>query len=166
MTSTVADERALLERMLDTQRGEVAALLDDLGEDEARARLVPSLTTPLGLVKHATFVERVWFHSRVAGVPRAEVGLPDTVDESFALGDADTCASVAGAYAEACARSREIAAAHDLDEEFDWHGTPVSLRFVHLHLVQELARHAGHGDILVEQLHAARASDPASVRNG
>jgi len=39
----------------------------------------------LGLVKHATFVEQVWFHSRVAGVPRADVGLQETVDESFTL---------------------------------------------------------------------------------
>lgn len=154
MDSTT-DERRSLEQMLDVQRGEVVALLDDIDEEQARARLVPSLTTLLGLVRHATFVERVWFHSRVAGVPREDLGIPVTVDESFVLDDTDTVDSVRAAYLDACARSREIAAEHDLDEQWEWHGRPVSLRFVHLQLIQELARHAGHGDILVEQLRAS-----------
>ncbi|MDN4160079.1 DinB family protein [Nocardioides abyssi] len=153
----VAGERALLEAMVDRQRAAVAGLLDDLTDAEARERLVPSLTTVLGLVKHATFVERVWFHSRVAGVPRRELGLPDTVDESFVLTTDDTVASVRAAHAEACDRSRAIAAEHDLDETYPWHHGPVSLRYIHAHMVAELARHAGHGDILVEQLRARRA---------
>lgn len=150
----------MLEQWVDAQREQVLALLDGftgldgLDEDAARARLVPSLTTPLGLVKHATVVEQVWFGSRVAGVPRAELGIPDTVDASFVVAPEDTVASVRAAYVEACARSREIAGEHDLDETFDWYGRPVSLRYVLVHLVAELARHAGHGDILVEQLRA------------
>jgi hypothetical protein len=155
----VAGERAMLEAMLDVQRQEVAALLDGLDDTAARARLVPSLTTPLSLVKHATFVEKVWFHSRVAGVPRTELGLPDTVDESFALADDDTVASVSAAFLAACEHSRVVAAGHDLDEEFGWHSGPVSLRFVYVHLVAELARHAGHGDILVEQLSAGQPGE-------
>lgn len=154
MVNHVAAERELLETMLDVQREAVAGLLSGLDDDAARARLVPSLTTPLGLVKHATFVERVWFASRVAGVPRAVVGLPDTVDESFVLEPEDTVASVRAAYAAACDHSRRVAAEHDLDEQFPWHQGPVSLRFVYLHMIAELARHAGHGDILVEQLSA------------
>ena len=152
-----ADERSLLTGMVDRQREEVAALLDDVTEDEARARLVPSLTTVMSLVKHATFVEQVWFHSRVAGVPRHEIGLPDTVDESFLIDPDDTVASVRAAYLAACARSRDVAEGRDLDEEFQWREVRVSLRYILVHLVQELARHAGHGDILVEQLHAQRA---------
>lgn len=156
MTIHLAGERRVLEGMLDAQRAAIAELLEGLDDEEARLRLVPSLTTPLGLVKHATFVEKVWFHSRVAGVPRSEVGLPDTVDESFALDPADTVESVRAAFVAACERSREIAAAHGLDEEYPWHHGPVSLRFIYAHLVQELARHAGHGDILVEQILARR----------
>jgi uncharacterized damage-inducible protein DinB len=151
-----ADERALLEGMVDTQRDEINAILEDLDDEEARRRLVPSLTTPLALVKHATFVEKVWFHARVAGVPRKEIGLPDTVDESFLLDPDDTVESVRTAHGAACERSREIAARHELDDEFDWHGNPVSLRFIYAHMIQELARHAGHGDILVEQIRAGR----------
>lgn len=149
-----AGERAVLEGMVDRQRSEIVALLEGLTEEQARRRLVPSLTTPLSLVAHATFVERVWFHHRVAGVPRGDLGLPETVEESFELRPDDTIDSVQASYLAACERSREIAAEHDLEEQFRWHHGPVSLRSIYGHLIAELARHAGHGDILVEQLHA------------
>ena len=91
-------------------------------------------------------------------MPRADLGLPDTVDENFVLEPEDTVDSALGAFHAACRRSREVAAAHDLDEQFPWHRGPVSLRFIYLHMIAELARHAGHGDILVEQLKAGAAS--------
>lgn len=156
MAQHTGDEREVLNAMLDVQRAEITALLDGLDDSEARVRLVPSLTTVLGLVKHATFVERVWFHSRVAGIPRASLGIPETVDESFVLEPEDTVDSVRTDHLTACARSREIVKEHELDDEFPWHDGPVSLRFVLTHLIAELARHAGHGDILREQLRAKR----------
>jgi hypothetical protein len=158
---SATDERILLEAMLDTQREQVAGIVSGLDESEARASLVPSLTTPLSLVKHAVFVERVWFHSRVAGIPRAELGLPDTVDESFVLAPGDTVESVRRDFLTACEHSRTVAAERDLDEVYAWHDRTVSLRYVHVHLIAELARHAGHGDILVEQL-VARRTDRAT----
>lgn len=156
MEILTASERDLLQAMVDDQRSALAAMLDDITEHEARERLVPSLTTVLGLVKHATFVEQVWFHHRIGGRTREELGIPETVDESFVLQPQDTLESVRAHYRAACDRSRELAAEHDLDERLDWRGTPVTVRWVHLHMVRELARHAGHGDILVEQLHARR----------
>lgn len=154
----VAGERELLEAMLDVQREAIAELLSDLDDGAARARLVPSLTTPLSLVKHATFVEKVWFHSRVGGVSRADLGLPETVDESFLLKPEDTIDSVRAAFHAACEHSRSVAAEHQLDEQVPWHRGPVSVRFIYLHMIAELARHAGHGDILVEQLRAGAGS--------
>ena len=149
---TTPAERSMLEARIDAQRAAIVGLLDGVVADQARARLVPSLTTVLGLVKHATFVEQVWFHHRIDGRSRADLGIPETVDESFMLADEDTIDSVRDAYLAACQTSRAIAASRDLDEEFDWRGTPVNLRFICGHMVAELARHAGHGDILVEQL--------------
>lgn len=162
MDRFVAGERGLLEAMLDVERGEVTGILAGLDEDAARARLVPSLTTPLSLVKHATFVEKVWFHSRVAGVPRGELGLPDAVDESFVLAPGDTVGSVRDGFLEACAHSRQVAADRDLDEEFAWYERSVSLRYIYVHMIAELARHAGHGDILVEQLKSGRPGGTAT----
>lgn len=152
-----APERTTLELMLDAQRAEIAALLDEVSDDQARRRLVPSLTTLLALVQHATFVERVWFHHRVAGVPREDLGLPDTIDESFRTAADTTIDQVLADHREACEHSRRVAAGHELDEQFPWRRGPVTLRFIYLHLIQELARHAGHGDILREQIFAADA---------
>ena len=115
MSLHTADERSVLEGLLDVQRAEVALLLDEVDDTEARTRLVPSATTVLGLVKHAVFVERVWFHSRVAGVPRERLGLPAAPADSFVLTDDDTVASVRADFDEACDISRAVAAAHDLD---------------------------------------------------
>jgi hypothetical protein len=161
VTWTSAGERETLEGFVDLQRDELVLLLADVDEAEARARLVPSLTTVLGLVKHAAFAERVWFHSRVAGVARSELGIPDTVDESFTLTPADTIDSVRSDFLAACQRSREICAEHQLHEQFESRHGPVSLRWIYGHMIEELARHAGHADILVEQIKAARSVSSA-----
>ena len=157
MTWTVGTERGVLEQQLDRQRKAIVKLLDQVDETEARERLVPSLTTVLGLVTHATFVEEVWLHGCVGGARRTDLGIPRTVEESFVLADDDTIESVQARYLAACERSRMIAADHGLDEEFSTRHGIVSLRWILAHLIQELARHAGHGDILVEQLVARRS---------
>ncbi|MUL63701.1 hypothetical protein BOO86_04430 [Mycobacterium sp. CBMA 234] len=147
------DDRTMLNAMLDVQRAELAALLDGITESDARRRLVPSLTTLLGLVKHGVFVEKVWFHHRVAGLSREELGIPEDVEASFRLNDRDTTESVAADFTSACRRSREIAADYpDLSAEFPRRTGLVTLRFIYTHMIQEYARHAGHGDILREQI--------------
>lgn len=156
-----AAERHGLEQMLDCQRSELSKSINGLTEEEARRSLVPSLTTPLGLVKHGIFVEQAWFHCCVAGRSRREVGMPDHMDESFRLTVDDTIASVRAEFDAACAASRAIAARHpDLDEQLQWRLGPVSLRFIYIHMIQEYARHAGHGDILVEQISASPGNHP------
>lgn len=154
----VAAEREQVESFLHDNRVEVARLLDGLTEEQARRRLVPSQTTLLGLVKHAAFVEGVWFDVALAGRSRSDVGLPDTVEESFVLTEADTVGSVSQLYRDAWATARDIAAEHALDD-LALHNRrgPVSLRWIYLHMIRELARHAGHGDILREQI--LRADD-------
>lgn len=57
--ASVGNEREILEQQVDNQREAIAGLLDQVDEVEARERLVPSLTTVLGLVTHATFVEQL-----------------------------------------------------------------------------------------------------------
>src|SRR5437762_433200 len=104
-----------METFLDEHRAALHACLDGLTEEQARRSLVPSRTTLLGLVKHATFVEKVWFDEAVTGRPRAEIGIPATPDESFILGDRDTIATVRQAHQEACAASRRAAASLGLD---------------------------------------------------
>ena len=149
--------RAQLDGFVDHHRHALHDCLDGLTEEEARRSLVPSLTTLLGLVKHATFVEQVWFDEALTGRNRAEIGIPVTVDESFTVEDADTIASVQARYAEACAASRVAAAAYDLDDVVTGNRRgPLPMRWILLHMLRELAQHCGHADILREQVLAAR----------
>jgi len=112
----IGSERAQLSAFLHDNRTEVVALLEGLSEAQARARLVPSATTLLGIVKHCAFVERVWFHVSLAGRSREEVGIPEAADDSWVLEDADTVASVLADYRAAWAEADEIAAPYDLDD--------------------------------------------------
>ena len=102
--------RAQLEAFVDLHRESLQHSLDGLTEEQARRSLVPSRTTLLGLVKHATFVERVWFDEAVTGRSREQIGIPATPDESFVLDDDDTVASVQQAHREACEDSRRAVA--------------------------------------------------------
>jgi ketopantoate reductase len=153
----IGSERAQLLAFVHDNRTEIGALLDGLTEEQARRRLVPSATTLLGLVKHCAFVERVWFHVSLAGRSRAEVGIPEAAEDSWVLTDDDTVATVLATYRRVVAEADELAAPYDLDD-LAVHNRrgPLTLRWIYVHLVEELARHAGHGDILREQVLAGR----------
>jgi hypothetical protein len=145
--------RAQFEAFLDEHRSELNRCLDGLTEEQARRPLVPSRTTLLGLVKHAAFVEKVWFDEAVTCRSRAEIGIPATPDESFILQDDDTIAAVQQAHREACESSRRMTSPLGLEDTV--HGNrrgPLPLRWVYLHMLRELAQHCGHADILREQI--------------
>ena len=145
--------KAQLEAFLDEHRAALNGCLDGLTEEQARRSLVASRTTLLGLVKHATFVEKVWFDEAVTCRSRAEIGIPATPDESFVLDDIDTVASVQQAHGAACEASRRATSSLELDDIV--HGNrrgPLPLRWVCFHVLRELAQHCGHADILREQI--------------
>ncbi|GGM18698.1 DinB family protein [Micromonospora yangpuensis] len=154
-----ADERTQLLAFLDTHRRLLNQCLDGLTEEEARRRLVPSRTTLLGLVKHATYVERVWFTEAVTGTPRQQLGLPPKVEDSFVLAETDTIVSIRDAHREACRDSARVLAGLALDDVATGHRFgAMTVRWILLHLLRELAQHCGHADILREQIVAARRS--------
>jgi hypothetical protein len=141
------------EAFLDEHRVLLNSCLDGLSEEQVRRSLVPSWTTLLGLVKHATFVEKVWFDEAVSCRSRAEIGIPATPDESFILNDDDTIAAIQQGHREACEASRRATSSLGLDDIV--HGNrrgPLPLRWVYLHMLRELAQHCGHADILREQI--------------
>jgi len=162
MTSSISEQaltggqRQQLEAFLEDNRSELASVLVGLTEEQARRRLVPSLTTLLGLVKHAAWVERVWFQASLLGRTREELGIPREIDDSFRLAAGDTIASVTGDFRAACAESRLAAGGYVLDD-LVLHNRrgPLTLRWVYAHMIEEHARHAGHADILREQILAA-----------
>lgn len=142
-----------LEVFLDEHRAILNGCLDGLTEEQARRSLVPSRTTLLGLVKHAIFVEKVWFDEAITRRTRAEIGIAATPDESFVLDASDTIASVKRAHQEACEASRRATAELGLDDiVYGNRRGPLPLRWVYLHMLRELAQHCGHADILREQI--------------
>ena len=58
--------------------------------------------------------------------------------------------------------SNDLAKIRTLDERVEYHvvGT-VSVRFIYLLMIAEVARHAGHADILVEQIRAKAVDETA-----
>jgi Protein of unknown function (DUF664) len=149
--------RQQLDTFLDDHRAMLLACLDGLTEEEARRSLVPSATTLLGLVKHARFVEQVWFDEAITCRSRAEIGAEDGPAASFGLNVSDTIATVSDAYRSACARSRERVGELGLDDLVRGNRRgPLPLRWVYLHVLRELAQHCGHADILREQILAGR----------
>jgi hypothetical protein len=141
------------EAFLDQHRVLLSHCLDGLSEDQARRCLVSSKTTLLGLVKHVTFVERVWFDEAVTGRSRGELGIQAGPDQSFDLDEADTITSVRDAYVETCESSRRAVAGLRLEDVLRGNRRgPLPLRWVYLHVLRELAQHCGHADILREQL--------------
>lgn len=145
--------QAQFEAFIDEHRSALNNCLDGLTEEQARRSLVPSRTTLLGLVKHAAFVEKVWFDEAVTCRSRAEIGIPATPDESFILDDGDTIESVRRSHREACDASRLATATLGLDDILPGnHRGPLPLRWVYLHVLRELAQHCGHAEILREQI--------------
>lgn len=61
-------------------------------------------------------------------------------------------------HEEACASSRTAASRRDLSHVTPHNEKrgPLSLRWIYVHMIEELARHAGHADILREQIEADR----------
>jgi uncharacterized protein DUF664 len=145
--------RPQFEAFLDEHRSHLNRCPDGLTEEQARRSLVPSRTTLLGLVKHATFLEKVWFDEAVTGRSRAEIGIPAASGDSFILHDDDTIASVRQAHLEACQSSRRATSSLGLDDRvYGYRLGPLPLRWVYLHVLRELAQHGGHADILREQV--------------
>jgi hypothetical protein len=157
-------ERELLENTLELNRSELVRAVEHLSDTQARKKLVPSPTTPISLIKHCAAAERIWFQRTLGGM-RIEAcdGHATGGDGSFHVADDETLAEVITEYMTACRRSKELAATHHLDDTVEHHlvGT-VSLRFIYPGMIAEVARHAGHADILAEQIGAA----PATERSG
>ena len=147
-----AAERPMLEKWLDVMRDAVVAKIDGLSEEDIRRRLVPSLTTVGGVVKHLRWVEFGWFE-QLLGARSGDNRRAHPRDWEFTVQPDDTGASLIAEYRAACARSREIAAGFSLDDVVPQYSMgEVSVRWIFVHLVEETARHAGHLDILREQL--------------
>jgi len=156
---TVGDERTILDGYLDWHRQTLLWKCAGLTADQLKtASAPPSNLTLLGLVRHMTEVERVWFTARVHEQPRIRVYCTDaSPDGDFDdVADADPEADFALFLAE-CQASRESVAGVSLEHTFISPRTQreISLRWVYVHMVEEYARHNGHADLIRERIDGA-----------
>jgi len=136
-----------LRAALDGLRAGVLKKLSGLSEADARRSTVDSGTNIAGLVQHLTFAESVWFEEVVAGrkVSRGK--------RSMKVDPAVTLKTLRADYRAACETSNQIIAAiGDPDAPVTRNGKTHDLRWVILGVIEETARHAGHADIIREQL--------------
>lgn len=157
-------ERIIIENLLDHNREELIETVRGLSEAQARSRLVASLTTPISLIKHAAGAERIWFQRFWAGLEESECGGYSRRDEgTFSVTADESLADVIAEFERASQKSREIAAGFDLDDtKHNGREGTVSLRWTLVAMIQEFARHAGHGDILREQIEAIASKGESS----
>ena len=142
-------ERAGLVMFLEAQRSSILGKLDGLTEEQALSHPTPSDFCLLTLVKHVAYVEQRWFQLEVA---RRDIpGLwPPPDDRELRVEPGDTIESIRSLYEGIIAENREILAA--VDELDSLSGFNLNRRWVLLHLIEELARHAGHADIIREAI--------------
>ncbi|MFI5035436.1 MAG: DinB family protein [Acidimicrobiales bacterium] len=147
-------ERAQLESWLEFHRATLLVKCADLTLEQLCQRPVASSALSLlGLVRHMTFVEQVWFQTIFAGREVADYyKTPDDRDADFHDLDSATLHEVVALYDATCATSRELAAGHDLDEmaAVARRHRHVDLRWIYVHMIEEYARHNGHADLLRE----------------
>ncbi len=115
--------------------------------------LVDSGTSILGLVAHLTVSEHYWFGYHLTGA-----GDPDDWDFGMEVPADRSAEQVLAGYRAAIRDSdAAITAVGDPGRPMALpvDGEPLSLRWVLAHMTGETARHAGHADILREQLDGA-----------
>jgi hypothetical protein len=158
------DEITGLVRYLGQQLDAIRAAAIGLTDEQIRARPCRSSLSIGGLIKHATYGMR-GATARLTG----SVGERTEIDEaafaaygaSFALTDAETAAAAVADFDAARAEYLAAVAATDpasptVEPPAPWHGIddarPAFARYYLVHQVEEFARHAGHADIIREQL--------------
>lgn len=176
----VATEREALRAFLVQQHDGIRGAAYGLTDEQAHATPSASAISIAGLVKHITVMERTWMARALAapGVPA-----PDTrpVEERSAdygqdwnpagerledlLADFDAMA----AASETVIAGLDLDAAVPVPRDAPWFPKDVdawSVRWVLFHLIEEVARHAGHSDIVRESLDGATMYQLLAGREG
>jgi Protein of unknown function (DUF664) len=158
------DEITGIVNYLDQQLSAIRAAAIGLTEEQARMRPCRSELSIGGLIKHATYGMR-GATTRLT----SEHATPREIDEaafaaheaSLSLGDDESAADAIAEFDTARVAYLAAVAATDpaaptLEPPAPWHGIhdarPANARYYLLHQIEEMARHAGHADIIREQI--------------
>jgi Protein of unknown function (DUF664) len=123
---------------------------DGLDEEQLRRVLVGTGTNLLGLIRHLAAAERYWFGLHLTGVKR-----PEGYKLGMRVPKRSTAEEVISDYRSAIGESNAaILAAGDPQTHLAKliGGQRLTLRWLLAHMTSETARHAGHADIIREQI--------------
>lgn len=157
----VESERDALIAYLVQQRDGLKYAAYGLTEEQIRLKPTVSSLSIGGLLKHAAETERGW--ADILGGQQEQSDDQAYVD-SFSISDDETLASLIAAVDEVAAHTESVVAGlEDLSVKVQLPEAPwyppnpdgYAARWVLLHIIEELARHAGHADILREHIDGA-----------
>lgn len=170
MPGPVADERQALRDYLFQQQYAFHAMAFGLTDDQARSTPSVSALSVGALIKHATGCQRSWM-ARVAAAPEPPPADERPMEErqaeyadEFTMRADETLASLLEAFAAQSAETLRLVETADLDaavpvpRDAPWFPKDVdawSVRWVMFHMIEELARHAGQGDVIRESIDGA-----------
>ena len=170
LASPVTDERSALREYLAFHQSAFFAVAYGLTDEQARSCPTVSALSIGGLVKHAAAMQRTWM-ARVAAAPDApprETRPFDEIAKDFAdqhvMRPDETLDGLLSALQAENAKSLHLVDTADLDEQvpvphdIPWFPKNLdawSVRWVILHVINELARHSGHADIIRESIDGA-----------
>jgi uncharacterized damage-inducible protein DinB len=160
----LADEATTLRAFLDYHRDTFRWKCAGLTQEQLAQSLPPSDMTLGGMMKHLAVVESGWFEETFAG--GSQMPPFDTVDwdadrdGEWHTAKDDTPEDLRALFDEACRRADavldEAMAGPGLDGESAGKdrqgGTPFSLRWIVVHMIEEYARHNGHADLIRESI--------------
>jgi hypothetical protein len=157
----ISDPKADLRRYLQEARDAVVWKLDGLSEYDARRPLVPTGTSLLGLIKHLTAIEFVYFGTTFDRPSPDELSWSqdDPMSDMFATA-AESQEEIVGRYKKAWAHSDATIDALPLDAVGHVPHWPaprdeVTLHRMLVHVITDSQRHAGHADIVRELIDGA-----------
>jgi uncharacterized damage-inducible protein DinB len=154
----VPDERGQLLAYLDVQRRALGAAVRGLTDEQARSTPTASSMSLAGLLKHVVATERRWV---VAGIGQRPEGIwpVEDWDAEWRPEPRDTVAQLLADLATVAAETATVVGqVPDLAALVPSEGSDgCSARWVLLHVLEELARHAGHADLLREAIDGATA---------
>lgn len=163
---TPGDERGALLLFTEAQRGALRRSILGISEEQAASRPSASELSLSGLLKHVAETELNWLRMAQQR-PNEKERTRETWPDSFRLVEGESIPQVL-AFWDSVARETEefIRAVPSLDDTFPLPEAPwfpkegrVSMRWLMLHLVEEIGRHAGHADIIRESLDGKSSFD-------
>ena len=161
----LTDERQLLLAYLAQQRDGIRYAAYGLADAQARLTPTAGSLSIGGLVKHVTDMERGWIDMVAQRNPRTVSDDEQAAyEDNFRLGQQETLAEVMARFDEVAKETEAVIAVTDLEQPVPvpkgvpWFPDDVdawSVRWVLLHIIEEIARHAGHADIVREAIDGA-----------